>query len=130
VAGVCSPPCSPLADEGLSDPLLRGSAPDCVVAGVCSPPCQTPAAEVSKDEEGFTDMQISENTAAESLCTNSLPNEGLTSYAPLPPTPINDAQITLSRVKLPDDWDRKTSTLDKLLSPELVAHILRTTARV
>ncbi|MCO5945287.1 AAA family ATPase [Mucilaginibacter flavidus] len=41
----------------------------------------------------------------------------------------NDQEKPPPHLKLNPDWDRKTSTIDKMLSPELVAQILGTTAR-
>jgi hypothetical protein len=42
---------------------------------------------------------------------------------------INDQKEVTPRVKLNPGWDRKTSTIDKLLSPELLDHIKRTKTR-
>jgi hypothetical protein len=49
-------------------------------------------------------------------------NEGLPHYLPLPHTPNDD----MKRAKPASGWDRKTSTIDALLSPQLLDHIKRT----
>lgn len=90
-------------------------------------------------DEGFTEMQGLENTDTESLCANSLPlegsvarismEEGLTGYLPALPAPIDDIQMATPSVHPKPGWDQKISTIDKLLSPELLDHIFRTTMR-
>jgi hypothetical protein len=123
------------------DPLSRGGAPDGVVAGVCSPPFRTLAAEVSTGDESNTEIQVPKNTDAESTGTNFRPcatakatrgrgdRDGLTNYTRSSPTPIDAIQKSTPHVKFNPDCDWKTSTIDKLLTPELLAQILGTTTR-
>ena len=96
------------ADEVLFDPLLRGAAPACDVAGVCSEP-----GIMHEERPG------GKHTTAQVIQPPPMINDVIT----------NDQKEASPLVKLPDDWDRKTSTLDKLLTPELVGQILGTAAR-
>jgi hypothetical protein len=118
-------------EDGCADLRMRGCADEDGSADMRMRGCA--------DEEGCADMQLPENTDTESLCTNSLPLEGsvtkisieggLTGYLPPPPTPINDIQMATPSAHPKPAWDQKISTIDKLLSPELLDHILRTTTR-
>ena len=67
----------------------------------------------------YEEMADGEQTTAQVIQSPLMTNDEMT----------NDQKQVTQRVKLNPNWDRKTSTIDKLLTPELVAQILGTKTR-
>jgi hypothetical protein len=97
---------------------------------------------MSNDQHGCADMQMCECADDEERYTNEgecadmqmreCADEGENANSPMtndqnaPPTsvPIDDVQMATSSLNLNPAWDRKTSTIDTLLTPELLDQLL------
>ena len=93
------------------------------------------------DEKGFENLKMcgfeddkgctGQERSPDALITNNLMtnNQNGSAAAPITNDAMTNDQMATPRVKFNPNWDRKTTTIDKLLTPELLEQILGTTTR-